>query len=429
VEHNYLKAMRLLVGGFAVLSFAACKGSVKKVGFTEFWPDSMHHQVPTCGPVDSIRLISIPPDAATWNTWAIPEYQDEQRFVTGQSQPYGPIACVAARQDLDKINSANFSAGPVLVAVVWVDPGVLTPAYRQLNLSNGFNCVFIEKSSTGTVPVTAPIAALGNAPGRADNRWRGYVVPSHDRICDPPGPTSQLSALGLDADGESGSSYPPVARFMILNDWKPAIGVRCGAAWCVIGTPTVSMLPAPAHVAPVAGSTGPRRTMFVVPGWYDEQQVAVPGGTGTPPLTPSLKASIVPDPDLDTYTVTANFDTGFVRVATVFFEEEPTAKYLNDYQFHIRSTQEDTLYLRHITTGRPHWVARVNNNSRYFRVMRTPHAGSHVTGTARWAWDDNDEVIWVRCDDGCCLVDSDWSSMMSSVDLLFKRSNKGRWPG
>jgi hypothetical protein len=428
VEQEILKVMRLLMAGVGATVFVACnKDQTTTHQNVAFWSDTTHHEMPTCGPADSIRKISVPADVALWTTWSIPEFQDQQRFVPGQSQAYGPIACVAARQDLDKLNSTAFS-NPTLVAVVWVDPGPLNAAYSQLNLQNGFNCVYVQRLSTGSAPITEPIPALGNATGRSDGRWRGYVVPAHASVCDPVGPSSQLQALALDADGTTGTDYPPVARFMILNNWKPAIGVRCGPAWCVVGTPSSAMLPAPAHVARVVGSAGRQRTMFVVPGWYDEQQVAVPA-SGTPPLTPSLKASIVPDPDLDSYTTTANFDTGFVRVAVVYFQDNPAAKYLDSYQFHLGSLHPDTLYIRHITTGTPHWIARVNNTGlRYFRVMRTPHP-PHITGTARWAWQDNDEIIWARCDEGCCLVDSNWSELMASVDVLFKRSRKTGWPG
>lgn len=392
-----------------------------------FWPDTMHHDETTCGPVAATRNTIIPPDAASWRTWAIPEFQDKQRFVTGQSTAYGPIACVAANPQLESLDAAAF-ASPILVAVVFVDPGTLTAAYTQLKLHNGFNCVYLQHSTAGTGPSLTSVAALGNTNGRADSRWTGFVVASHDKICDPIGPQSQLQAISLEADGADGSAYPGVARFMILESWRPAIGMRCGSGWCVVGAANAGMLPAPAHLSRVAGATGRRKTMLVVPGWYDEQHVAIPSATGVG-IAAALKASIVPDSGLDSFTITTDFDTGFVRVATIHFKQGPSAKYSDNFQFHNDTLQPDTLYLRHITTGTAHWVARVNHNSRFFRVLRTPHPEKHVTGTARWAWRDNDEVIWVRCEDGCCLVDSNWSSSMSSIDGIFKRGQKSESPG
>ena len=435
MQRGHLMGVRLLIIGVVVAGLTACindaSNNAKSDSLnpgqpahrnTTFWPDSMHHEGTTCGPEDSIRAGQVPPDAASWDTWSIPEFQDTQRFVTGASTVYGPIACIAARENLHELNDRAFMAGAVLVAVIHVDTGRLTPAYTQLKLTNGFNCVFVQQVSTGGNSVPVPIPALGNANGRVDSRWRGYIVPSRDRVCDPIRPAAQLPTFALTAVGDAPNWYPGVARFMILDNWKPAVGVRCGPAWCVIGAASPAVLPAPAHVARVGGSIGRERTMMVVPGWYDEQQLAVPGGGGPLGIKAMLKASIVPDPALDTLTI-ASFDAGFVPVATIYFEQTPTDKYLNDYQFHLGSTQPDTLFLHHITTGTPHWVARVNRSPRYFRVMRTPHP-PHVTGTARWSWRDNDEVIWVRCEDGCCLVDSDWSTMITSLDMIFRRERK-----
>ena len=120
---------------------------------------------------------------------------------------------------------------------------------------------------------------------------------------------------------------------------------------------------------------------------------------------PALRASVIPTDGLDTYTITANFDTGFVKVAMIHFEDEPVGKYAdpNVWGFTKASVRENVLSIKHISGTT--WQAMVDGVPRNLKVTRTDHSGGHIVGTARWAWSDKDEAIWVRCEDGCCLVE------------------------
>src|SRR5207245_9510779 len=85
------------------------------------------------------------------------------------------------------------------------------------------------------------------------------------------------------------AAYPPVARW----DWDPAhheqyIGIKCGVAWCEVGSQQFA--PAPALTAgpsfdPVTGFTATTGSdhVYTIKGWYDEQQLAVPAGDGLAP--------------------------------------------------------------------------------------------------------------------------------------------------
>jgi hypothetical protein len=149
----------------------------------------------------------------------------------------------------------------------------------------------------------------------------------------------------------------------------------------------------------------------LIPGWYDDQQIAKPGGDAGLSIAASIHASVVPFPAIDEYDVDA-FDE-WRNVAVVRFADAPTDKYLAKWQFKPAVATSDTIQLRQVKRlwgllGTK-WKVRINNiDAPYLRVTRTEHKetdGFKIVGTARWAWSDNDEPIWVRCGDGCCMIE------------------------
>jgi hypothetical protein len=161
-----------------------------------------------------------------------------------------------------------------------------------------------------------------------------------------------------------------------------------------------------------ASGTAKEVSRRAVPGWFDDQHIGVPDTTPTgaiiPPRRPSLHASVVPDTSLDSLKY-ADFDAGWKAVATVHFYGTPIGKYSTIWGFKPGGAVGNLMELRRVdSAGVRVWRVRVNGVDRpQLKVTSTPHVlpGFHIVGTARWAWSDYDEMIWVRCDDGCCKIE------------------------
>jgi hypothetical protein len=158
---------------------------------------------------------------------------------------------------------------------------------------------------------------------------------------------------------------------------------------------------APPHGFASTGSATGNRAR--IPGWYDDQEIATPGSDAGLSIRSELHASVVPFAAIDGYDV-PDFDT-WKPVATVYFASAPTAKYASKWGF---NSGPNVLTLKRSGWWIfEEWEAEVNGVDRNLRVIRTEHdlPGFHIVGTARWAWWDLDEPIWVRCGQGCCLVE------------------------
>lgn len=427
-------------------------GATGLTGVTEgFRPVLLHSDtVPTCGPTglardSAIANGSFPEGTERWDTWYIPEFQDDQRFVSASDTTYGPLVCSVTAPDLATYSMDQFAApGGKLVAILFVDtiastaasPVVLPQAYRNLNLQPQFNCVilrretlavlptinlvrgFVDSISEATTPATRR-SAVAKPPGPVNASkatiWRGYVVPSHQKQCEPIDDSPSLVVTSRSWEGAGPDNIPPVSRFVVRNDWMVGIGFRCLVAWCTIGAKP-SEIRAVAHAA---SATGPKKWVESVDGWYDDQNLAVEDPTKPLRMSPKSRAVVIPHPDLDKRELTAYDD--WAEVATIKFVGKPTGKYETKWKF--KEDGEVVMKLMRVERWQFVWfswfkpfkgeqyrwkamIDGVENTD--LKVHRTDHSGRvHIWGTARWAWLPNDEGIWVRCGDGCCLSDPD----------------------
>jgi hypothetical protein len=366
------------------------------------------HGGPTCGPDTISAKEQLPDSVFRWVTFAIPEYQDDQKFIAGQHGPYGPLACVVARPGIDKINQTAFMTGNgVLVAVVWVKPGqTLTAPYTRLRLSAGFNCVYLHLIGLSGGPGT-PDPNVASPAEILPQEWHAYIVPSNATGCAPVSTANHLTVVPIGVPGWSGDSVPAVARFVADHDWMAGIGIRCLTGWCTIGYPSGLMRRQPHDVG-----SGPESTHRLVLGWFDDQELGNRPSVGAP-LAPDVRASIIPEHGLDGYKLYPDFQDRWQVVATVHYHGAPTGKYGDAmyWGFTDAANKENVISLRHsgtdINTGWQVMIDGVIKDPAHMRVIRIDHsaAGFHVVGTARWRWNDVDEAVWIRCDEGCCLIE------------------------
>src|SRR5262249_28869418 len=116
------------------------------------------------------------------------------------------------------------------------------------------------------------------------------------------------TVLAVTADAPYSNSYvdyPPTTRFIEGTGGRTLIGVRCATSWCVVGPPGFGDIPASAH----ANATGiPPKAQSVVKGWFDDQVLGIPDGSGKFGIHRKVRASAIPDAALGSLKV-ADFMT------------------------------------------------------------------------------------------------------------------------
>jgi len=353
------------------------------------------HGGPTCGLVgDSLSKAkqagAYPVATGTWVTWAIPEYQDEQRFNDrpGAGRKYGALACIVAAPRIDTITDAALTnpAG-VLLGVVYVDgsaPIATGDPYADLHLKAGYNCVIVR--------VVLPAVV------------EGHVVPVADSACTSISAASRLPGNRGRPTGVTANDIPAVARFVEKQSRRVGLGIRCGTNWCNLGFTGTGggNMDVAAHPVPAPGAAHYVRR--VVRGWYDQQFLALPNGSSPFGVISSVLASTVPDDNLESYTTPAAFATRR-HVADVTFPNGGIAGTKYETRWHFKSKGNTVDLQLNPTTS--NWTVYVNGVPYdNLTVKYTSHAGFPIAGTARWHWKPNDESLWVRCIDGCCEVDA-----------------------
>ena len=320
-----------------------------------------------------------------WCNWYIPEYQDVQRFIDDHDN-YGPIAWSFAPPYLESfLNSTPFTLASIAVAIVYVQalPGtLLSRQYGQLGLEPGFNCVYLNLNG-------------GN--------WKTDVTRSPAGGCaniEPAGAAGFPLSVLREA-GAAANQYPPVTRYVERNDTLVAIGARCGDGWCTMGTNDAAKIQRPGY----AGMTGAGTTSrWTIKGWFDDQHLAVPATGSTPAIRGQYLASIIPDENLANYRVSPHYKNGWVHVATVMMPGQVPQKYQSGWGF---SSGKNEIYIH---AAGSHWVAWIKDaagNPHFRPVTRTAHNYQGIPATARWAWSDEDEPIWVYCGGACCYIERD----------------------
>jgi hypothetical protein len=371
----------------------------------------------------------------------VPEYHDCQRLITSDSQ-YGPLVAVFAAFNLDTLiarldsNNAHhlFHPGTTITQAETVGEILnLGPeTYAELGIPPGFSCLRLYyKDSTRK----AKIQPVGNE----DSKCLSAFDPVEDgtglsELDVKPKPTRELSDM---------TQYPAVARW----DWDAAglqqyIGIKCEARlWCEVGRSGFTQ--SNADLDP-STSTTPEAKVRRIKGWYDEQQLDIPGTEPGKFVPSTVLATIIPHPDLVTFTKGKYDNETWVLTGYVALDKD-NLYYKNKFGFDavlpgshlsIMNTIEFCLGTRvrcgipsqsalppntcgmdnwKWSASYPRWWARIQsasklgtNEYKYRCVVRRSHPeqGATVPGTARWRWLANDPTVWEECLQGCCEIES-----------------------
>lgn len=386
----------------------------------------------------------------------VPEFHDCQRLITDGE--YGPVVAVWVSYRInqlytdmwpvelsplpnpDSILADSTFAGaiaetgttarsvPVVQIYNYGDPVAFAPFGE---LPSGFTCVYFTA-------VRGPIlTAWTNSTGTTDDCIGARSTP----IPSPPlFPVTQVS-FGTTHPFEE-TDYPPVARWEMDSAQSHVLGVKCGRAWCRLG----SGAPVLDHGA-LAPAPGKAARVFSIPGWYDEQVLSAPGGLNWVPfrfvkggpffgrrpvwiprkLVPSgVRGAIFPDTALADNEIDDYFEN-WVRAAEVHLSE-PSEHYAKKFNFvHHTEQPAAVIYLRHNTKHVPwplepeepgdvtvdyDWEAAIVSSAGDTIFRKVIWRGYHnsethpgwvpTPGTVRWRWLEVDETTWEWCPEGCC---------------------------
>jgi len=366
--------------------------------------------------------------------------------VTTNAPPVKPVPVVAPGPGVSVRVGDSFSVAATLGAPTTTSLPVgeiytYGAGYDALGIGPNFNCLFLYFDATGNL--SAKVVNVG-LPGS-----NGKACFDASNFNDQGRPLEVFRTPGL-AD----SDYPPAARW----DWDPVnnrqyIGIKCGAAWCEIGSRGARPFTVSAGHAPELASTITVPRVLGVKGWYDEQFLAVKDGSGQ--FVPSgLKGIVIPDPDLVSKHK-GNFDQKWVHVAYVGLDTmtgapEAAKYYKQKFNFDPVPAQLPLTHMNmlsmcygtrsdcHVPSPPPAegcgpeqklpfiwfikrvWVrldAPSGGRPMYRCVTRRDHAaGLPPNGTnpatARFRWLALDETTWNYCEvAGCCEADGNQRSV------------------
>ena len=366
-------------------------------------------------PGDTTSLAQLVVPGSTTN---IPEFHDCQRLLISPATSYGPLVGIWASNSLQETTQASLPYAEVV--------NFNQTEYKPLGIKPGFNCLYIVPDSTADFGIRGVMVSVGEESDSACSRPYQSTM----------GGTTLYAVPHQAPDDLTWEDIPSVARW----DFDPVarqqfIGIRCdgGRAWCELGA-AEGFGTSPDHKYPLPGKKGKRN--FWIKGWYDEQRLAewIPSSKSHRPL--ASVGTVVPDSLLGDWTDedgTKPFPKNSWVPAAQAALRPPHAPYDSTLGLDAISLPKkmNRLELCHgdwttcaaasgespeaLTCGSDaatDWWARVvsskaNKRGRYFCVVRTPHKGVDIPGTARWRWVNEDETIWVRCAEGCCQVASE----------------------
>jgi len=370
----------------------------------------------------------------------VPEFHDCQRFIDSVGSNYGPLIGVFAvsssagfnptpatperRLDLrdGPVSSDPDTSGePVARAPRHPDGypiGIIVDfdrvGYAPLGIQPGVNCLYVYPAAGTPHGLGATLVPVGT---RASDCAKGFSRSLTG---------TELLVFSRRMPLDHPNDYPPVARW----DWDAAsmtqyIGIRCGPRWCEIGRKE-GFTRSATHLYPIPDRK--ERRVFAVKGWHDEQWLARPGIAGLYPRP--FRGTLVPVKNLADFDSVTFRNPAWTDVARVAISPHDP---VYESKFHL-TTSSMPLKMNRValchgsfdqcraadpsvpaTTRAPTcaatttntWWARITNThgEKFFHcVTRRPHRGITMPGTARWLWEDDDELIWVECDEGCCQV-------------------------
>lgn len=336
--------------------------------------------------------------ALTGGTTYENEVHDCQRLVIRQAAGYvfGPLVGIFPLDTAMQLDTMAFTQPRIVASIYnWGDFNLRPQPYEPLGIQPGWQCLWLRHDN-GT--------------------WAAAVTPVVNVPCDSPtshaAPQfSQLTVQEFNHDSAQAANpaagfYPATARW----GWDSVhaqhyIGIKCGTAWCAIGDSAFT----PREVNPL---TGPRERS--IPGWYDEQHVAVHDRTDplNPVLRPGPWATIYPDSAL-ARRFPPNFQNVAVDVAHIEVIQDPAdpvgfAHYVRRFHLHVsggigRVTMHVAVPNEHSTTGQAEFRQRTTGSKRPAATFkRMPGVLHAAPGAARWRWHENPgETGWYWCG-GCC---------------------------
>jgi hypothetical protein len=356
----------------------------------------------------------------------IPEFHDSQRL-RDRLRYVGPYVRSFALPGIDKLTLPAFNNW-VLVGLVmvdtWTDPitrdysvgGATVLAgpvnarrvpswshFSNLGLANIWNCVFLQHRA-GAPETTGWSAIIGEA--KFDSKGREKrCIPADGR------PLGVSLAVVAEAPARRDWEVPGVARVLQFGDSAYGIGIRCAAVWCNV-MPKGTSVPNPPPHASVASLMGTPQGS--IRGWYDDQQLVSPiddrvGRSSA--LGPEPRASIIPEASLMMKTLT-DFRTGFVKVATIYIPPGPSNPIPKHYAKWGFKPGKNEIFMHMMDAVFGVGYLKAGTDSIPLRVHRHSHKedvppGFKMWETARWAYIDDDDAVWVGCDVGCCFIDVD----------------------
>lgn len=292
--------------------------------------------------------------------------------------------------------------------------------YPPLGIKQHFNCLFLYPANKPPSYLEANIVPVGS------NEVQCKSIPH----------TSAGTILEVHrTDFGDVKHVPDVARW----DWDPThntqyIGVGCHKAWCDIGP--VGFVSSNPHAAP---PVPPNSAQMAVKGWYDEQTLGFPSGSGI--TVGTVTGTFVPMPDLGDQDGTPgkSFEK-FKAVATVAIDGGSSVYFnklnlapspitaMTDTVYLCRGTWEkcalaDSAFKPTCGVGTdPSWWAKIvspkpgggtpSMSTAYFCITRRDHKGIKIPGVVRWRWAIKDETMWISCMVGCCELEADSKSIV-----------------
>lgn len=343
------------------------------------------------------------------------EAHDCQRLLVagnGGRLAYGPLVGLfpnARAMDLTRPWS-----DPMLAATVfsWGDSAFRPVDYEPLGIHDAWNCLWLRWSSR-------------------DGHWQAALTHA-DRPCEstnaPAAPDAwDLTVVesrllqGNQKDPVNEALYPKTARWR----WDAGrqlqyIGVRCAAAWCSVGAPDKAP-PEPASY-PLHGSTY-SAVVASIPGWRDEQILAVASGSAPRPVEPGPYGIVSPARALwgvrkrlgDPLPAPGSglFENGGRRSIEIHIEPRTgypsVSRYGDKFGLEMRPDGSGEASVT-IVQRAPSYSARFNQSPSMtpsapaLRVRYVPGKLHSPIGATRWRWSESDEMAWVSCELGCCTT-------------------------
>lgn len=306
------------------------------------------------------------------------EVHDCQKLVVaGQSGPeFGPLVGIFPIQSEEPVLTGD---GGIVVATIF---NWGTEDYSLLDIREHWSCLVLKPSavadwSAEIRPAAARCAAMQFA--EHDNPDTLPVVRTEH------GDVPMTARWGWDDD-----------------DDVHYIGFPCPvgpSAWCEVGPPDFQ----PRQWLEVAGQ-------LTVPGWYDEQHLAVPG-TGSSNLSPGPWGTIFPSPILRDSTMWHRFEQPGGAPAAYVLLEDTTNSASYFARFGFRATPGVTVprngnRINLVADAEHDWVAHIYTSGASEPVkgfaMTVAEVSHGERGSVRWRWSDEDESSWIPCPDGCC---------------------------